>query len=188
MILLKVQTLSHPGFTLIELLVVILMVGILAAIAVPSFLSGLEGRKVDAVLADIEGAVREAQAEAINKSQACVLKLNTTITSDPTFCLPSGPRDLSKLGIRVLARNDSDVALGLANLGTPPEIRFSYRGTTIINNAGNTGMIVVYNPKNPNAKRRCLAVANGLGIIRTGNYLGTTPATPTDVGNCATSS
>jgi prepilin-type N-terminal cleavage/methylation domain-containing protein len=176
------------GFTLIEALMSVALVGIFAAIVTPSFLTWLNHKKIEDAFTQVEGAVREAQAASIKKSQSCTLNLNTaaanpSITSTPSQCLPTGAKDLAKLNVRALANNNSGILIGTANLGIPATITFSYRGTFSI--PGGTGVIVVY-PANGGSRRRCLAIASGIGLIRTGLYEGTTPNNPTDTGNCKT--
>jgi prepilin-type N-terminal cleavage/methylation domain-containing protein len=179
------------GFTLIEMVVTIAVMGILAAIAAPSFSAWLNNKKVDDVAAQIEGAIREAQAQAIKESKPCTLSISKTdaqVTSDRPSCLPTGPRDLKKLGVKILSDNSSGVSLGFANLGDPATatIQFSYKGTLSITNTG-TGLITIYQGEGAdNRKIRCIAIASGIGIIRTGRYLGSSPETPTDTANCAT--
>jgi prepilin-type N-terminal cleavage/methylation domain-containing protein len=180
---------DSQGFTLIEGLVAIAVIGIFAAIAVPSFNAWLSNKKVDDVAAQLEGAIREAQAEAIKESKPCTLSISKTdaqVTSDRLSCLPTGPRDLKKLGVTVLSNNKPEVSLGIANLGDPAQIKFSYKGTLSIANTG-TGLITIYHGAGTGSqKMRCIAIASGIGIIRTGRYLGSSPDSPTDTANCAT--
>jgi Tfp pilus assembly protein FimT len=158
---------AQPGFTIAETTIIVLLVGVFAAIAVPSFVSWLNRKKVDDVIAQVEGALKEAQAEAIKRGQICEVDLgiavpNTvtaTISGTTQSCLPTGPRDLSKLGVRILANNDTGIAMATTN-GTTVE--FSPRGTTTINN-----LLVFYQP---GQSGRCLAISSGLGIIRVGTY------------------
>jgi prepilin-type N-terminal cleavage/methylation domain-containing protein len=177
---------GSQGFTLIEVLVAIAVIGIFAAIAAPSFTAWLNNKKVGDVSAQIEGAIREAQAQAIKESKTCKLKIEMQVTSEPPSCLPTGPRDLTKLGVSVLSNNSSGVSIGTANLETPAQIQFSYKGTLSITNTG-TGLITIYQGTGIGSQKiRCIAIASGIGIIRTGRYLGSSPSAPTDTTNCAT--
>ncbi|MFJ4145417.1 GspH/FimT family pseudopilin [Pseudomonas sp. NPDC089734] len=55
------------GFSLVELLVTISVVGIVAAIAIPSFTSTIQSNKVDTELNDLQHALNYARLEAINR-------------------------------------------------------------------------------------------------------------------------
>lgn len=181
---------SPSGVTLVETLAIVAVVGILAAIAAPSFLAWFNNKKIEDVTAQTESAIREAQSEAIKKSISCTLtidKANAKISSNPTTCLPTGERDLSKLGVRALSNNATEVAIGTANLGSTDSFEFSQKGTLSV--GGGVGMIVLYrNGGATNQRNRCIAVASGIGLIRTGIYTGSNPSNPTDINNCNTSS
>ncbi|OCR21928.1 general secretion pathway protein GspH [Pseudomonas syringae] len=60
---------SHraKGFSLIELLVTVSLVGILAAIAIPSFTSVIQNSKADTEVSDLQRALNYARLEAINR-------------------------------------------------------------------------------------------------------------------------
>ena len=59
---------NDKGFTLIELLVVVLIIGILAAIAIPAFLSQREGAWKSQVESDVNSARIAAETFATNKN------------------------------------------------------------------------------------------------------------------------
>ena len=68
--------LIHPwhrqaGFTLLEMLVIVVIVGILAAIAAPSWLRFLTIRKVEAAQDEIYQGIRQAQTQAIAHRKQC---------------------------------------------------------------------------------------------------------------------
>ncbi len=54
---------NSQGFTLIELIIILFIVGILSAIAAPSFLGLLNRGKVNNAVAQVQGALQEAQRE-----------------------------------------------------------------------------------------------------------------------------
>jgi prepilin-type N-terminal cleavage/methylation domain-containing protein len=184
---------NQQGFTLIEILVSMMIVGILAAVTAPSFMSWVNNKKVDDALASIEGAMREAQAEAGRKSKACTVSVDPAtgivrgyvsptpadpepVGFDPSTaesCLPTGIRDLNKIGIGVLPDSSSGVSVALAS--ATQKIIFTSKGTTT-----NSNVFVVF--RTDNSRSRCLAVSNGIGIIRIGTYTGTNPADTTPVG------
>lgn len=169
---------QNSGFTLPEILLIVVILGIFAALAAPSFLSWVNSKRVEDVLLQVEGAVKEAQAEAIRKSQACELNISTSsVTSTPPSCLPTGTRDLtqvsggsSSVGVAFIAANNSTLT-------------FSPKGTTTSSN-----IFVFYHPDQAQGMR-CLAISSGIGIVRTGQFQGphiptTSDATPA---NCHTS-
>ncbi len=147
---------NSQGFTLIEILTVLLIIGILAAIAAPSYLAMLNKNKVNNALSELRGALQEAQREAIRKSKSCSVTLNTTNNRVTGSCLVTGERVLD--GISMRASNSS--------------FKFSYKGVTL--NSSNTELsdpivVVVSHSSNPNFQK-CLVMSAPLGLIRADSY------------------
>jgi type II secretory pathway pseudopilin PulG len=144
---------DNQGFTILEALIVVVFVGILAAMAGPSYFAWSQRRAVDSAITSIEGAIKEAQRQAMARSQTCTLTFNsTTITSSPANCLITGDRTLQNVDVAA-----SNTSLSFNNLG---------------NTTGSTVTIVVNPTGNTNLKR-CLVLSTPLGLIGTGKYTGT---------------
>ena len=180
---------KSQGFTLIESLVTVAIVGIFAALAAPNFSAWLSNKKVDDITVQLEGALKEAQAQAVKTGRTCVLNFDSAamkVTTPTSTCLVGGTLDLSKLDVSALSNNDSNVSLATVNLGSPAQISFTFRGLALIS-AGDTGLITIYqNASSSSRKSRCIAISSGIGIIRTGNYAGPNPSAPLETA-CATS-
>lgn len=165
------------GFTLIETIVVLLLIGILFAIAAPSYFTWVNNKRVEDALTQVLGALKEAQSEALRKGKSCFVEINnrtvraTTLPPASENCLPTGRRDLNP-------NSTVQITTNFQNTPPPPNpdrrLIFTYKKTT-----PNGGIIVLSSPDA--SRRRCIVVSTGIGIIRTGYY---NPAAPLDETQC----
>ncbi len=156
---------NNKGFTLIETLIIVIIIGILSAIVAPSFLGMLNRNKVNAALVQVQGALKEAQREAIRKNKSCTVTLDTTNNKFTASCLVTGESTLKDVAIR--SSNSS--------------IAFNFKGRT-----SSSSTIVIASSNSSVTKQKCLAIAAGIGIMRTGDY-DETDLTGTDSNKCTTS-
>ncbi|MBT9464957.1 GspH/FimT family pseudopilin [Hydrogenophaga sp.] len=69
-----VDPLRSKGLTLIELMVVVAMLGVLAALAAPSFADMLRRMRVESMREELQASLANARVEAISRGQSVVLR------------------------------------------------------------------------------------------------------------------
>ncbi|NEO19258.1 MAG: prepilin-type N-terminal cleavage/methylation domain-containing protein [Moorea sp. SIO1F2] len=79
----KAKSKQDAGFTLLELIVVILLVGILSAIAAPSWLAFVNRQRVNKVNERVLSAIQEAQREAKKKKLSYSVSFRMTEDEGP---------------------------------------------------------------------------------------------------------
>ena len=156
---------KEKGFTLIEMIVVTVIVSIIGAIAIPSFFGLLNRNRGNRAIAEIEGALKEAQKRAIRSGRSCTIAINTATNTISN----STANDTCLLTTRNI---DTDFTLTTSRTG----ITFSGKGN--ISLAPQTPVIVVSFPNGGSNQQRCVVMENTLGSIRTGEYAGAIPAVP----------
>ena len=154
--MLKTKKTSDRGFTLIELIIVSIILGIVAAIAVPNFFALLSRNQMNNALEQLLGGIRETQQLAMRQGILCKININTgtnTLTANPNGCLLS-------------TRNiDDNIDIRTNIPGATPNITFSPKGTT-------TRMGTIVLSSDNTELQKCFVISLGLGIMRTGDYDG----------------
>jgi prepilin-type N-terminal cleavage/methylation domain-containing protein len=144
---------KNRGFTLLESLIVVTIVGILMAMAIPSFIAAQQRAQLAQATDSVVASLQQAQREAIRRNQSCTLtldKIDRKILGQQG-CLLSGDRQLPD-------------AIELDYTGASGEIQYGIRGNTTTNKS------VVLAIKDSPSNTRCLTISAPLGIIRLGSY------------------
>ncbi len=162
---LPLKRLNDGGFTLIELLVVIAMVGILAAIAAPSWLAFLNGRRLNTVNDEILQSLRQAQVQSIRTKRSQTVVFDTA----------ASPPTIKVLGVTTVLGNGAlkpgmagmAIVNGVTSLNclTTSCIEFNANGS-VVNNIGAQGIKIAVTAPPVGGSKRCVIVQTILGAMR----------------------
>ena len=159
---------SGSGFTLIEMMVTTIIIGVIAAIAAPNFLGLLNRNRVNQAAQQIEGALTEAQRQAMRSGSQCTININE---GTKTISNPAAPTNGCLLSNRIL-----DDLIQLDTNATT--ITFSGKG-----NITAPFPVLVVSIPNGTDLQRCVVLDSLLATQRSGEYSGIIPATPLS-GSC----
>ncbi|GAB7528830.1 GspH/FimT family pseudopilin [Pseudomonas sp. 3A(2025)] len=102
------------GFSLVELLITVSVVGILAAIAMPSFTQTVQGNRADTEVGDLQHALNYARLEAINRG--VTMRIAPVSGSDWTTELKVTRSSDTDTVLRTVAAMASGAAVGTGNV------------------------------------------------------------------------
>ncbi|PSB10308.1 hypothetical protein C7B62_09830 [Pleurocapsa sp. CCALA 161] len=146
---------SDRGYTLTEMMVTLIIIGVIAAIALPAFTGLLSRYRLEGALQQLLGAINETQRLAMVRGKSCRINVNPStnkITANTAGCLLSDRSLNSEIKIR-------------SNFPGTTNITFSYKGST-------TRMGTIVLSSDHTDSQKCFVIALGTGIKRVGDYNG----------------
>jgi len=168
---------SDGGFTIIELLVIVLVLGLLSAIAAPSWLAFINRQRVRTVNDRVFQSLRLAQSEAKRTKRDITVTFNYDPTASPVVDPPTVTFDppLATGGSELKLDGGGEIKPGTIKLtvnkpagATPPpnSIVFDYQGNLT---PGTTPFVVTVAPANKpdSSARQCAIVETIIGGMRT---------------------
>ena len=169
----------NAGFSLIELLVVILMVGVLAAIAAPSWQTFTTRQRIKSVNTQILQAIKTTQAEAKRNQSDYVLGFDPDKYDPPKYSIykkdtPDAEKQWQSLSLDGAIKENMLEIYSQANGTVQNKITFDNLGTVKDPTLNQTttpvatdGFSVVVYPKDSPKSRNCIIVQTILGATRT---------------------
>lgn len=147
---------SSAGYTLIEVAVVVVIVGILAAIAVPSWLQFLNSRRIGAVTSDLIQTLKQAQQQAIQERQSIEVQVSSVTL--PTVTVDSNAIQLA---------TSSGIRPGMIemNANSPQALVFDYQGMVRDEKVPLPYKITVKVPGSD--RKQCVIVSSLIGSMKT---------------------
>ena len=178
MLLYNARRKFNQGFTLIEMLVTIIIIGVIASLAAPNFLGLLNQSRVKDGLAQVEGAIKEAQRQAIRKGKICKIRFTSSGTGDNLSIIQIHPDET------ISGRAYSYSECLLSNRELPKSVSFSLLNSSSLETIDSTNEAnLAFSTKgNPDVQeimviehpgtttKKCVQIAGLLGNMITGNY------------------
>lgn len=124
------------GFTAIELMVTVAIVGVLAALAAPSFQPLIDRWRVQRVVSNLESSLQFARSEAIKRNGGVVMQKITTNTNGCTAPSPAREWDCGWIICADTNRNNSCAA------SEPVLLRYDTPSRIHINRTGGNNRII----------------------------------------------
>jgi prepilin-type N-terminal cleavage/methylation domain-containing protein len=157
------------GFTLVEVMIVIAIIGIIAGIAVPGYLSWLPNYRLRSAVLDLEGNIQWTRLQAIKRNQTWAVLFDNAndiyyVCSDPGGNgLWDGPVSMGGDGDTVeKSVNLADYGSGInISAVSSPDFTFSNRGIAGFNYTAN-----LTNQTGSSAYQISVSISGGVSAIR----------------------
>jgi len=120
---------QQQGFTLLEMITVAIIVGILAAISAPNFLTLLRRNEFRQTATQFEGILQKSQREAIRTSESCEVDIDPPPNKDEYPTVNSCIDNITLSNVDTVEFGDS-----ASEVDDNFSIEYGFRGNTNFNN------------------------------------------------------